>query len=181
MARLLLAPDELADVATRNGKEDSLRLGDSCGDNSKNASLIIQERPPRVPGIDGRLSLDGCCDSSNTVIVTPRIAWTDLGDDALGQGPEVALGVSDDEHVVPDVRQSGRDWQHSRVGWRGLHQSDERQVPRFEFADDPRRDEVVLDGLSVSCWPETYGKPFTVAHFECVPSDMLVRDNIAVG
>src|SRR6185369_16284555 len=99
-------PDEGA-VAARVGEGD---------DDAGHLPAVVDERPARTAGIDGRVELDETGDVVG--LVAGQLA-VQAGDDATGGGGGQAERVADRHYVVADRRGAAEHRGHHRLGQLG--------------------------------------------------------------
>src|SRR4029079_8789689 len=100
---LFLGGEKIADVFGRDGKVQTFRARGAEGIDADYFSVKGEKRPPRVAGINRRLSLD---DRSAVLIVgtcRPFVVGSNLTDDSLGEGPSLTFRMANSGDVGADL------------------------------------------------------------------------------
>jgi hypothetical protein len=95
-------------VLNRDGEVHAFGLRRRTHHDADDRALLVEQRATGVAGIDGGLSLNRRRATKNSVRILPLIIRSNLRHDALAEGPEVGLRVTDREHVLADAGHPGQ-------------------------------------------------------------------------
>jgi hypothetical protein len=84
---------------------------------------------------------------------------SDLGDDPVREGPQIALGVADYEDILANLRHFRRNVKYRRCSWDWLGQLDQREISDGKPPDDSRKEKLVFIGPRRAFRLEPNGKP----------------------
>src|SRR6266540_6889467 len=135
---------QLADMLDGDGEVHAFGLRRRADHDADDRTIFVEQRAAGVTGIDGGLSLNRGGAPRDPVLILPLVVRSNLGHDALAEGPEVGLGMTDREHFLADVgHQAGQ--RNHRGGLRHeLGELDVGEVPSLVSLEYPGEEEVAL-------------------------------------